>query len=97
ARRYETPFQKAGFLGNIIRYDLDKTYVDEQAEIIKNITKEEIDALAKKYLNVDDVYILVVGDAASHREKLKELGYEVVEVTEKGDIIEKVDETEGEE
>ncbi len=92
ARRYETPFQKAGFLGNIIRYDLDGSYVDKQAEIIQNITREEINALAKKYLNTDNAYILVVGDGASNREKLKALGYEVVDVTEKGDIIEPVQE-----
>jgi len=92
ARRYETPFQKAGFLGNIIRYDLDGSYVDKQAEIIQSITREEINALARKYLNTDNAYILVVGDGASNRGKLKALGYEVVDVTEKGDIIEPVQE-----
>lgn len=92
ARRYETPFQKAGFLGNIIRYDLDGSYVDRQAEIIQSITREEINALARKYLNTDNAYILVVGDGASNRDKLKALGYEVVDVTEKGDIIEPVQE-----
>ncbi|MBL6826198.1 MAG: insulinase family protein [Balneolaceae bacterium] len=92
ARLYETPFQKAGFLGNIIRYDLDGSYVDRQAEIIQSITREEINALARKYLNTDNAYILVVGDGASNRDKLKALGYEVVDVTEKGDIIEPVQE-----
>ena len=92
ARRYETPFQKAGFLGNIIRYNLDGSYVDKQAEIIQSITREEINTLARKYLNTDNAYILVVGDGASNRDKLKALGYEVVNVTEKGDIIEPVQE-----
>lgn len=92
ARRYETPFQKAGFLGNIIRYDLDGSYVDKQAEIIQSISQEDINALAKKYLNTDNAYILVVGDGASNRDKLKALGYEVVDITEKGDIIEPVQE-----
>ena len=92
ARRYETPFQKAGFLGNIIRYDLDGSYVDKQADIIQNITHEEINALAKKYLNTENTYILVVGDGATNRDKLKALGYEVIDVTEKGDIIEPIQE-----
>ena len=92
ARRYETPFQKAGFLGNIIRYDLDGSYVDKQADIIQNITREEINALAKKYLNTENTYILVVGDGATNRDKLKALGYEVIDVTEKGDIIEPIQE-----
>jgi len=92
ARRYETPFQKAGFLGNIIRYNLDGSYVDKQADIIQNITREEINALAKKYLNTENTYILVVGDGATNRDKLKALGYEVIDVTEKGDIIEPIQE-----
>ena len=87
ARQYETPFQKAGFLSTIIRYDLADDYVDDQAEIIRTITKEEINALAKKHLNLDNAYILVVGDAASHKDKLKALGYEVVDVSPNGDII----------
>lgn len=92
ALKYETPGQKAGFLRNIIRYNLDPSYVDERAEIIRTITKKEIDALAKKHLDMENMYILVVGDAASNKEKLKALGYEVVDVTEKGDIIVEVEE-----
>lgn len=87
AREYEAPYQKAGFLREIVRYDLDKTFVDKQSDIIKTITKAEIDDLAKEHLNPDEFYILVVGDAEAHRENLEALGYEVVAVTEKGDII----------
>lgn len=92
ARRYETPFQKAGFLRNIVRYDLDRSFVDDQAGIIRTISKEEINALARKHLGIENMYILVVGDAASHRENLKALGYEVVDVSEKGDIIKEIEE-----
>lgn len=87
AREYESPYQKAGFLRDIIRYDLEEDFVDKQSEIIKNISKDEIDELAKKHLKTDQFYIVVVGDAESHRENLEALGYEVVNVTEKGDII----------
>lgn len=92
ARRYETPYQKAGFLSNIVHYNLDKSFVDQQAEIIATISKEEINGLAKKHLQPENFYILVVGDAASNKDKLKALGYEVVDVTEKGDIITTLDE-----
>ena len=92
ARNYETPYQKAGFLGRIIRYDLDANYVEQQAEIISTITKDEIDALAKKHLNLENMYIMVVGDAASNREKLEALGYDVVDVSVKGDILEQIQE-----
>ena len=95
ALRYETPFQKAGFLGRIIRYDLPDDFVDTQAEIIRTITKEEIDALADKHLQLENMYILVVGDAATHREKLQALGYEVVDVSTNGDILMEMQENVG--
>lgn len=87
ARSYETPWQKARFLGQIVHYGLDKSFVDKQRQIIDSISKEEIDALAKKYLKTDRMYILVVGDAKSNREKLQKLGYDVVDVSIKGDIL----------
>ncbi|MCH2449914.1 MAG: insulinase family protein [Gracilimonas sp.] len=92
AREYEAPYQKAGFLRQIIRYDLDESFVDEQAYIIQTISQEEINDLAKKHLQPEGFYILVVGDAESHRENLEALGYEVIAVTEKGDIISEYEE-----
>lgn len=88
ARSYETPSQKARFLGRINHYDLDEDFVKKQNEIVATIGKNEINKLAKKYLADDKFYILVVGDAASHRSKLEALGYEVVELDETGAVIE---------
>jgi len=87
ARSYETPWQKAGFLQRIVHYNLDKSFVDTQREIIQNISKDEINNLARKHLKPDQMYIVVVGDAKSHRQNLENLGYDVVDVSEKGDIL----------
>ena len=87
ASSYETPGQKANFLRRINHYNLDKNFVNEQNKIIATITKEEINGLARKYLQDENLYILVVGDGASNRSKLEKLGYEVVDVNAKGDII----------
>ena len=87
ARSYETPNQKANFLRRIVHYNLDKSYVDEQTKIIQSITKDEINSLAKKYLQHNNMYILVVGDEASNRPKLERLGYEIIKLNEKGDVI----------
>lgn len=91
ARSYETPFQKASFLGRIVHYNLDKSYVDEQAKIINSITKEEINYLADKYLQIENMNILVVGDKASNIEKLNKLGYEIIELDAKGELVPKDD------
>ena len=87
ARSYETPGQKASFLRRVVHYNLDKGYVDEQTKIIREVTKEELNALARKYLQDDNMYILVVGDGASNRQGLQRLGYEIVPVDEKGEIL----------
>ncbi|WP_227006279.1 M16 family metallopeptidase [Rufibacter latericius] len=92
ARKYETSFQKASFLNNMLRYNLDADYVAKQNEILKNITKEEINALAKKYLPVEKMSIMLVGDKASIKPGLEKLGYDVVELdTEGAPILAKAD------
>ncbi|MDB5263282.1 MAG: peptidase [Adhaeribacter sp.] len=87
ARRYETSFQKAAFLNNILRYNLNPNYVNQQNEILQNITKAEINALAKKYLPVEKMNIMLVGDKASIQPGLAKLGYEVVELDTDGNLV----------
>lgn len=88
ARKYETPGQKLGFLAQILVYDLDESFVDEQNEILESIGKDELDALAKKHLNMEDMIIVVVGDKASILPGLEGLGYEIVELDENGNLVE---------
>jgi len=80
ALKYESPFQKLAFIKRLVDYSLDKAYVAQQAEILKSVKKEEIDALAKKALPYNNMVILVVGDKAANYEKLSKLGYEIVEL-----------------
>ena len=87
ALRYETPLQKAYFLDEIIKYDLPKNFVDQQNAILKNITKAEIDAIAKKRLPINNMIITVVGDKALVKPKLERLGYELIELDKEGNPI----------
>lgn len=87
ALKYESPFQKLGFVKRLVDYNLDKAYVAQQAEILKNIKKDEISAYAKKSLPYNNMVILVVGDKASNLEKLQKLGYEVVELDLNGEPV----------
>ncbi len=74
ALRYETPNQKAGFLSRIVDYDLPKDYSEVQEKILKDITKEELNGLVKKYINPDKMIILVVGNKYALKGKLEKLG-----------------------
>lgn len=80
ALRYETPFQKAGFIERIVDYNLPADYVDQQNKIIASISKEEISALAKKWIDTDKMYILLVGDKAKIQPGLQKLGYDIIEL-----------------
>ncbi len=86
---YETGFQKAGFIGRILDYNLPANYIDQQNKILANLTKKQVDEVAKKYLNPDKMNILLVGDKAKIMEGIKKLGYEVVELDADGKPIEK--------
>lgn len=88
ARAYETPGQKLGFLGRMMTYDLDPSFVDEQNDILENLTKAEVDALAAKHLDLDEMIMLVVGDKAEVFDDVKALGYPIVELDEDGNPVE---------
>lgn len=87
ALKYESPFQKLGFVKRILEYNLDKNFVKSQEEILKNITKADIDARAKKYLPYNNMIILVVGDKATNFDKIKKLGLDVTELDLNGNEI----------
>ena len=79
ALKYETPRAKLGFLAQILEHDLSPDFVKERNEIVENITAEEINALAKKHLNLSDMLTVVVGNASVLKPQLEALGYEVID------------------
>ncbi len=89
ALRYETGFQKAGFIRNILDYDLPANYTEVEQKTLKNMTKKDIDALAKKYIAVNKLNMLLVGDKEKILPGLQKLGYPIVELDVNGTPIEK--------
>ena len=87
ALKYESPQQKLGFIKRVMDYNLSKDYVAQQTTMLSNITVEKVNALAKKYLPYDNMVVVVVGDKASNLEKIKKLGFEVVEIDANGKVI----------
>jgi zinc protease len=77
ALKYEAGYQKTGFLNTILRFGLDADYTDKQSEILQGLTVEEVNALAAKHIDVDNMAIVVVGDKATIYEGLSKLPYEI--------------------
>lgn len=79
ALRYETPFQKASFLGNIADRNLPKDYIEQQNKLLSTLTKEELNKMANELLPTDKMVIVVVGDKEKIGAQLNKLGYKVVD------------------
>lgn len=80
ALEFESNMQKSGFIYNILNRNLSEDYTRQQEQVLKGITKDELNQLAAQYLSTDRMVILVVGDAASLKPKLEKLGYGKVQM-----------------
>lgn len=86
ALAYETGVQKASFIRRILDYNLPANFAEQQAKILKGMTKEQIKAMAQKYLHPDKMNILLVGDKAKILNGVKKLGYDIVELDVDGNL-----------
>ncbi|MDP4703948.1 MAG: insulinase family protein [Polaribacter sp.] len=75
ARAFETSGAKLNMLSNISAYGWNADYIKDREKVVKNMTKERISALANQYVNPNKMIWLIVGDAATQLERMKELGF----------------------
>ncbi|BAO55421.1 hypothetical protein NMS_1412 [Nonlabens marinus S1-08] len=75
ALAFETDQAKLGMLTVIDKYDQPVDFALEQQELVEEMTVEQIKELARKYIIPGQMYYLIVGDAATQLERMKELGY----------------------
>jgi zinc protease len=87
ARNYETGGQKAAFINRMLEYNLPADYVTRQNQILRTIAKQDIDAVSKKYLDVNKMNIVLVGDKKKILPGLQRLGYEIIELNADGNLV----------
>lgn len=75
ARAFETAGAKLNMLENISQYGLPYDYVKEREAIVRGMTVDKIRSLSQKYLDEDKMIWLVVGDAKTQLNRMKELGF----------------------
>ena len=73
ALKYEDPFSKANFLNGIVTYGLEKDYTTKQNQILKAMTKEDVNAQIKKYFDMGKMTTVIVGDKAIIEGQLERL------------------------
>ena len=74
ALRFETNQAMVEMLSTLSKFGLSDDYVRKEEEIIRNITREEHQAIVQKYIVPDKMYYLVVGDAATQMKPLESIG-----------------------
>lgn len=73
-RQFETPEQVANQLSIVELYGLNKNYLSKYIDNISSVTAANVRAAAEKYIDPDNLLIVVVGKADDLREKLKQFG-----------------------
>ncbi|MCF6226355.1 MAG: insulinase family protein [Xanthomonadales bacterium] len=88
ALQYETPARKLGLLDTILRNDLPLDYRSQQNALLQSTDINTLNKLAGKYIDTDNMAIVVVGDEAAIREELEALGIPIKMLDEDGFVIE---------
>ncbi len=81
ALEYETPMDKAAFLRRLVAYDLPSDYKQTQKSIIRGIAKPELDKVASRLLNTQDLQIIIVGDKQALQPQLEALAMPVHDIS----------------
>lgn len=87
ARQYETGNQKAGYLAEVLEYNLPKNFAQQQNKILKEISISDVNKLAKtKIANKDEFIILLVGDKKQLTDKTL-AQFEIINLDKEGNVI----------
>jgi len=73
--KFETTFGVAGTLADLVLYSLPDDYFTTYPTKVEAVTKDDVERVAKKYLDTKHLTILVVGDRSKIEAKLKTLPY----------------------
>jgi zinc protease len=74
AMAFETLGAKIGILRDVADYGFPNDYVLQRENIVRNMTAERIGELASRFLDPQGMVWLIVGDAATQRDRLNALG-----------------------
>lgn len=83
ARRFETQGALLGMLQEMNAYNLPANYIEDEENVVRNMTLEQHQKLANKYLDASKMAYVVVGDAATQFEQFKNMGFDEVKLLDK--------------
>jgi len=75
ARSFETLGAQIGMLRDISLYQLPVDYVKGEENIVRNMTLDQLKALAVKYIDPSKMYYVIAGDAKTQLDPLEKIGF----------------------
>lgn len=75
SRRFETINSLLTMLSAISKYNLPVDYIIKEEDVVRNMTAERIKLLAQQYINPDQMFYVVAGDAATQLKPLSKIGF----------------------
>jgi zinc protease len=77
---FETTSQVASQVGNLLTFGLPFTWFDDYVRRIMSVTAEDVQRVARRYIQPDSVSVVIVGDVQKIRPGVEKLGLGPVEV-----------------
>ena len=85
--RFESTGYLLGQSRDIWIYDLPKDWVTSYPDNVRNVTIEDANAAWKRWINPEQLTILVVGDSETIRPGLEALGLSITELDANGEPV----------
>lgn len=86
-RSYESLGAKLNILKNISKYNKSLNYIEEQQQVLQNMTLSDFQAIIDKYIQEEEMIYIVVGDKATQFNEVKKLDKPIVELDIYGNTI----------
>ena len=91
AMRYPAGFQSvagiAGRLADVIQYGLPADYFNEYTDRVLAVTREDVERVARRYIDPENVVIVIVGDRSAVEDEVRALGLGELRVLEVTDVL----------
>lgn len=84
---FETYRQIVSNITGKILFDLPDDYYDNYIDNIESVTLKQVDETAKKFIDSDNVVVVLVGDKNKMLGKITEVAFDISEVNIKGELI----------
>ena len=62
AKTLDTPFNIAAYIGNMFCYGTYPSYLNEQVKEIKNVTSQQLQDIARRYLDIEKLRTVIACD-----------------------------------